>query len=94
MNRYTFLKSGIYERGGGGGGGVFENPRRHTCTNIKFVLPTPTPANFIAQFFYFGMEVNTFYAPNFKEVKEAYWFGPVCMSIDLSVCLSVMLALG
>ena len=31
-----------------------------------------------------------FYAPNFEEVEEAYWFGPVCPSM----CLWVMLALG
>ena len=31
-----------------------------------------------------------FYAPNFEEVEEAYWFGPVCPSIRLWV----MLALG
>ena len=27
----------------------------------------------------------TFYAPNFEEVEGAYWFGPVCPSVGLSV---------
>ena len=41
-------------------------------------LPSPLMANF-------------FYAPNFEEVEGAYWFGPVCPSVRLSVCLSVTL---
>ena len=36
----------------------------------------------------------TFYAPNFEEVEEAYWFGPVHLSVCPSVRLSVTLALG
>ena len=28
-----------------------------------------------------------FYAPNFGEVEGAYWFGPVCPSVHLSVTL-------
>ena len=35
-----------------------------------------------------------FYAPNFEEVEEAYWFGPVHLSVCLSVRPSVTLALG
>ena len=42
--------------------------------------------------------LTSVYAPNFEEVEEAYWFGPVRLSVDLSVVLSVrlsvMLALG
>ena len=34
------------------------------------------------------------YAPNFEEVEEAYWLGPVRPSVPLSVRLSVTLALG
>ena len=34
------------------------------------------------------------YAPNFKEVEEAYWLGPIYLSEDLSVRLSFTLALG
>ena len=26
-----------------------------------------------------------FYAPNFGEVEGAYWFGPVCPSVPLSI---------
>ena len=28
---------------------------------------------------------SSFYAPNFEEVEGAYWFGPVCPSVRLSV---------
>ena len=31
--------------------------------------------------FLFNVPVNNFYAPNFEEVWEAYWFGPVRPSI-------------
>ena len=34
--------------------------------------------------------VKDFYAPNFEEVEGAYWFGPV----RLSVCLSVTPLVG
>ena len=30
-------------------------------------------------------EVCVFYAPNFEEVEEAYWFGPVCPSVTLAL---------
>ena len=30
-----------------------------------------------------------FYAPNFKEVEEAYWFGPVHPSVRLCVTLAL-----
>ena len=26
---------------------------------------------------------DSFLCPNFKEVEEAYWFGPVCLSVTL-----------
>ena len=29
---------------------------------------------------------HVFYAPNFQEVEEAYWFGPVRLSVHPSVC--------
>ena len=28
------------------------------------------------------------YAPNFEEVEGAYWFGPVCGLVDLSITLA------
>ena len=31
--------------------------------------------------------VMLFYAPNFKEVEEAYWFGPVRPSVRLTLAL-------
>ena len=31
-----------------------------------------------------------FYAPNFEEVEEAYWFGPVHLSVRLSVTLALV----
>ena len=32
-----------------------------------------------------GLTTSVYYAPNFEEVEEAYWFGPVRPSVDLSV---------
>ena len=38
--------------------------------------------------------IDNLYAPNFEEVWEAYWFGPVRPSVRPSVRLCVTLALG
>ena len=32
---------------------------------------------------------NSFYVPNFEEVEEEYWFGPVCPSVRLCVTLAL-----
>ena len=38
------------------------------------------------------MKLETpFYAPNFEEVEGAYWFGPVRLSVRLSVCNTLTL---
>ena len=42
----------------------------------------------------FSYSVVSYYAPNFEEVWEAYWFGPVRPSVRLSLCLCVTLAHG
>ena len=34
----------------------------------------------------FGKTFFDFYAPNFEEVEEAYWFGPVRLSVTLALC--------
>ena len=32
--------------------------------------------------------IETFFqAPNFEEIEEAYWFGPVCLSVTLAIGL-------
>ena len=40
----------------------------------------------------FSVEKRDNYASNFEEVEDAYWFGPVRLSVDLFVDLSVRLS--